>query len=201
MTRLPASVVTLPGARSRASWFSSLMAPAACFARDEGGSATIEFTLFVPTFLFLFMSSFESGMLLVRQVMLDRAVDLTVRDVRLGNFDTVDPEDMFEALKAAMCDTATQMNDCERELKLEMQPVDPRAWSMIDAEADCVDREDDDSIPFSNFVPGVQNQLMIIRACALFDPFFPTLGLGAMLAEPAGYYALVSSSAYVIEPS
>lgn len=170
------------------------------FGRDERGVATVEFVLIAPVFLTLFLSCFEAGVLMTRQVMLDRALDITVRGVRLGQFDTVDPNRMHEELKAAMCRLAMTGPACMADLKLEMQPVDPRAWSTIDAEADCVDREDADSLPATNFVPGAENQLMLLRACEVFDPFFPTTGLAAQIMGPKGVYALVSSTAYVIEP-
>lgn len=171
------------------------------FARDEAGSSTIEFCIFAPIFFWMFMSSFELGMLLTRQVMLDRGLDMTVRHVRLGHFDTVSPSNMHESLKATICRGAAMIPDCMNNLKLEMQPVDPRNWSMIAGTVQCIDRSDPNSRPATNFVPGASNELMVLRACALFDPLVPTLGLGNSVAEADGYYALVSSSAFVIEPS
>jgi len=51
--------------------------------RKEDGNATIEFAILFPAFIMIFLSAFESGLLMTRQVLLDRAVDLTVRDIRL----------------------------------------------------------------------------------------------------------------------
>ena len=175
------------------------------FARDDGGSATVEFALIAPAVMFLFLASFESGMLMVRQVMLDRALDVTVRHVRLGHFDTTtDPDgryaNLHRALKATMCQTAANPASCTADLRLEMVRADPRAWSAMGPEAQCEDRRDDTQ-PELEFTPGVRNQLMILRACELFDPFFPTWGLGKRLSGSAGFYALTSSTAYVIEPS
>jgi len=100
-----------------------------------------------------------------------------------------------------MCQTGRNNPDCMTELKLEMQQVDPRNWGTVQAEGSCVDRADDDTIVSTNFTPGVQNQLMILRACILFDPFFPTLGLGATLPEDDGAYRIRSTTSYVVEPS
>ena len=87
------------------------------------------------------------------------------------------------------------------EIRLEMQPIDPRSWSIIPAAVDCVDR-DDRSRPARTFVAGLSNQLMILRACALFDPYFPTTGLGAALPRMSGgAYGLISVSSFVIEPN
>jgi len=42
---------------------------------------------------------------------------------------------------------------------------------------------------------------MILRACAKFDPVFPTTGLGKHIdKDGAGQYALTSISAFVQEP-
>lgn len=177
---------------------------ARAFLRDEAGSSTIEFTIFVPSFLFLFLSSFESGMMMVRQVMLDRALDQTVRNVRIGAFDSLKPEEVYDALKDFMCARRTNIANCQNELKLEMRQVDPRDWAVslgaFQARPQCVNRADPDSVPATNFTPGVENQLMLLRVCQLFDPFFPTIGLGSILAQGDGYYALAATSAYVIEP-
>lgn len=171
------------------------------FARAEEGSATIEFALLVPTFLYLFLTTFELGMIMTRDVMVERALDMTVRNVRLGRFDTVNPQSMHTALKQSICDLALMIDNCMNEMKLEMQPVDPRNWSMIDATPDCVDRRDPASRPATNFIPGVANQLMVLRACVLVDPFFPQLGLGRFAATHGGVFTLLSTSAFVIEPS
>lgn len=165
-------------------------------SRARDGSASVEFVMIMPLLLLLIMSSFELGMVTLRQVMLDRGIELTVRDVRLGNLVPV----THDTVSAAICDHALILPDCPRDLRLEMMPLDPRAWVAPPGTADCVDRADD-TIPLRRFTAGVQNQLMLLRACSLFDPYFPTSGLGATLPRQSeGAYALVSSSAFVIEP-
>ena len=166
------------------------------FRRSEEGNGTIEFVLFVPFFLALFLSSFELGMLLARNVMLDRGLDIAVRQVRLGQMDPVNHDNM----KAAVCDAAVIIPDCLNSLQLEMRPLNPRNWNNIPVGADCVDVEEP-STPVRQFVAGQPNQLMIIRACSLFDPIAPTAALGAQLTRQSGdKYALTSSAAFVVEP-
>jgi len=167
------------------------------FHRTEDGSGTIEFVIFTPFFFMIFMSTFELGMLFTRQVMLDRGVDLTVRQIRLGAVFPVDPE----VVKEMICDRAMMIPDCMTQLKLEMRPLDPRNWGMVPNEADCLDRADT-SLPLREFTPGVMNELMVLRACVLFDPYFPTTGLGSQLPRQSGdAYALVSTSSFVVEPN
>lgn len=168
------------------------------FARSEDGNGTIEFVMFVPFFLMLFLSSFEMGMVMARNVMLDRGVDIAVRQVRLGQMDPVNHDNM----KQAVCDAAVIIPNCLNELRLEMRPLNPRNWDNIPDVPDCVDQEDP-STPVRQFVAGVPNQLMIVRACAIFDPIAPNAGFGQKLGggEDEDRYALFSTAAYVVEPN
>ena len=66
--------------------------------------------------------------------------------------------------------------------------------------ADCSDSSEEVQ-PVRSFVNGQENELMILRACAKFDPIFPTSGLGKQLAKDgAGQAALIATSAFVQEP-
>lgn len=167
------------------------------FLRDESGNSTIEFALLLPFMIAIFLSSFELGMLLARNAMLDRGVDVAVREVRLGMLTP-----LTEAtLRDRICDAAVIVPDCETQLRLEMRPLDPRNFATIPAEADCIDRGDPDA-PLRQFIPGANNQLVILRACVLIDPISPMTGLGKMLSDARadGAYALTSTAAYVVEP-
>lgn len=166
------------------------------FRQTEDASATLEFALLVPLMITFCLSTIELGILLTRQVMLDRGLDLAVREVRIGTMFPV----THDALKEAICAGAMIIPDCMTQLKLEMMQVDPRAWAGLGARADCVNREEEAQPP-RQFTPGMQNELVVLRACSLFDPFFPTSGLGAQIPrESAGAYALVSTTSYVVEP-
>lgn len=167
------------------------------FRRAETASATLEFALMLPMMMLLFFSTIELGILLTRRVMLERGVDLAVRQVRIGAMDPVTHEDLV----AAICAGAGIIPDCRNQLKLEMVRRDVRAWRGFDQSADCIDRADDEAQPPRNFEPGMQNELIVLRACSLFDPFFPTTGLGASLPrQSGGAYAIVAMTSYVVEP-
>lgn len=166
------------------------------FHRSQDGSSTIEFVILFPVIFTFFLSTFELGMLETRHVMLDRGLDIAVRAIRLGQIEPL----THDAFKQAVCNAAAIIPDCMNQVKLEMVTVNPRAWVNMAPAADCVDRNDP-SIPLREFTPGVSNQLMLIRACALFDPYFPTTGLGASLPRTSGgAYGLISVSSFVIEP-
>jgi hypothetical protein len=171
------------------------------FLGRDDGSATIEFVILFPIFMALFVSSFELGTIMLRQTMLDRSIDMTVRQIRIGAVGVVD----HDTIKDMICERTVFLTDCETELKLEMQVVDPRAWANMDLDVDCIDREDY-GIPPRRFEAGSDNQMMILRACHLFEPFVSSFGMGpAVLGEvipreSGNSYRLVATASYVVEP-
>ncbi|MBJ6370562.1 TadE/TadG family type IV pilus assembly protein [Sedimentitalea arenosa] len=166
------------------------------FLHCEDGQSTIEFALTFPAMLVIFLSGIELAMATLNHSMLERAVDLTVRDIRLGT----GTAPQHDQLKTLICERAGFINDCSSNLRLEMVQVDPRNWAGINPEADCTDQSQEVS-PVRTFVNGAENELMILRACAKINPVFPTTGLGKSIAKDgAGQYALISTSAFVQEP-
>ena len=165
-------------------------------SRSEEGSATVEFAITFPAVLLLMLAGIELGVVTLQNSMLERAVDITVRDIRLGT----GTAPQHSEIKDLICDRAGFIENCGDNLRLEMIQIDPRNWVGIPADADCTDQSEEVS-PVRSFVNGLDNELMILRACAKFDPVFPTTGLGkAMIKDGAGQYALVSTSAFVQEP-
>ena len=163
---------------------------------EESGNATIEFVIVVPVVFMMFASSMESGVHSIRQVLLDRALDLTVRDVRVGFL----PSPTHEELTARMCEYSLIIPNCKQDVRLEMIVADPRDWKPISASVSCRDREEEDP-PEITLANGANNELMILRACVLFDPVLPGGGLGRKLEVVEGTgYAITSTLAYVLEP-
>lgn len=166
------------------------------FLKAEDGTATIEFVLVFPAFMILFVSAFELGLLQVRHTMLERGLDVTVREIRLS---TAAPPS-YVNLKKAVCNNAMIIPDCLANLKIEMVRVDPRAGVSVTRVPDCVDRAQP-LAPVRAYNTGNDNELMLLRVCALFDPIFPLTGLGFQIPKQSGgAYALVSMSSYVSEP-
>jgi len=165
-------------------------------AREEDGTATIPFLLFLPFFMMLVISSLEMGVLMMRHVMLERGLDLSVRDLRLGTF-TGDYEDF----KRNICNRAGVIPDCMNVLVVELRPVSTVTWEPLASGAICIDRANP-LAPLGNpFDEGAGDQLMLVRACAKFDPIVPTTGIGFQLPKDnTGAYALVSTTAFVNEP-
>ncbi|MDO9526286.1 MAG: TadE/TadG family type IV pilus assembly protein [Gemmobacter sp.] len=171
-------------------------------AGREDGTVTVEFVILFPMFVSLLLMSFEAGMLMTRFIMLERALDITVRDIRIGNYEFPTPANATEAhdmVKADICARSILMPNCMQDLMLEMRPVNRTTWAGMDASPDCIERGE--PLGEVSFAPGAQNQLMLIRACAVFDPFFPTTRFGLRLRlDPSGGYQMAAMSAFVNEP-
>lgn len=167
------------------------------FRRDEDGAApVIEFVIMFPILIFVLLSSFELSIYAFRQNWLDRGLDLAVRDIRLNTGQNY----THSQVKSLICDNAGFLQDCYEHLKLEMTPVDPRGFVAFAGSADCVDVSQP-LAPSRAFEHGAEHQLMILRACYLYDPVFPRIGMGeAMTRNGNEYYPLVAVSVFVQEP-
>jgi hypothetical protein len=165
--------------------------------RDDEGTATVEFAIVFPFFISLFLSSVELGMITLRHTMLERGLDLAVRDIRLSTGTAPQHDD----IKTQICDYAGLIPNCGSTLRLEMVQVDLRGSVALPTDVDCVDTSEPVE-PVRSFVNGQENEMMILRACVKFDPIFPTSGLGKQLqVDGAGQAALVAMSAFVQEPT
>jgi len=168
------------------------------FLSDREGAATIEFVLLIlPTFYILF-SIAEAGLLMTRTVMMDRGVDLAVRDLRLG----LATGQTHDGLKARICEEAFLIGTCNEALVLELAPLDDVA-DFGGGEVNCVDRAADPPVaPLIEYDPGNRGEIMFVRACLIVDPIFPGMGLGALLpVDRSGGYAIVVQTAFMNEPT
>ncbi|MEL6838731.1 MAG: TadE/TadG family type IV pilus assembly protein [Pseudomonadota bacterium] len=175
------------------------------FRKADDGVVTISFVIVFPVFMFFFLMTFESGIVNLRQVMLERGVDLAVRDIRIGTIQGTNNDRLDEDIRKRVCEVAGVIPNCESQLRLEMIRRDVRNWVPINSAVRCVDRSNPDE-PALQFDEYGNNELMYLRACVRADPFLPTTGIGLRLAEDganaaaAGSYVFVSSAAFVIEP-
>jgi TadE-like protein len=165
--------------------------------RREEGSSTIEFVLCIPALMTAFMMSFESGMFMTKSVLLDRAVDLTIRDLRLGHI----PNPTSAVLKAAICDKTVILAECVDSIKIELAPINQVTLVMPPRAVKCIDR-DAPIEPDLDPDVGANNEIMLVRVCVLIDAMFPTTGLGEKLVMGEhGEIGMIAVSAFVNEPS
>ncbi|SNX69270.1 TadE-like protein [Cereibacter ovatus] len=163
----------------------------------ESGAASLEFVIAFPVILTVVISGFESGLLLSRKVMIDRAVDLTVRELRLTQI----TNPTHQLVKERICAKNTFVPDCLNVLRLELEPIATTGdWSLPTLAPDCVDRSAPINPP-EDLNRGGENELMLIRVCVVADPVFPNYGLGLYLPkDDTGGVRLISTSAFVNEP-
>ena len=166
------------------------------FARREDGNPTIEFVIWFP-FLFFFMyASFELSLMTMRHAMLERGLDIAVREIRLGTGEAPQHDD----IKAAVCENAIVMPGCDENLQLEMRPTDMRDWRALPTRPDCTDRSEE-ARPLREFTPGTANELMLLRACLKVQPLSPASWLiDYMQTDGAGDVSIIVTSAFVQEP-
>jgi hypothetical protein len=190
---------------------SSLKSALQRFRHDEDGVVTVEFVIIFPIFLSLFLMTYESGIISLRHVMLERGVDVAARDVRIGAM-AVPTADL---MRTRICQVAGIIPDCENQLEVEMLRRNVRDWPSDPAGGPvrCIHRGGD-AQPTVEFTNGGNNDLMFVRACARIDPMLPTSGIGKQKislsaaiddgnfgnAAAGSSYALVSSTAFVVEP-
>lgn len=164
--------------------------------RSEAGNATVEFVMIFPFIMWFFCSSIEVSFYLVRAVLLDRAVDLNVRELRLG---TLNPATSAQ-LKTQICNDSLIFSDCVQNMVIELTPVQTTNWNLPDARVQCVDR-DANIQPVVTFDPGQINDLMVVRACVVLNPFFaPTKWVMNLPLDPSGGVRIAAASTFVNEP-
>lgn len=179
----------------------SLLSRVVRLRRDEDGNATIEFVFLFPLFMTIFLMGFEAGFYMVREVMLERATDYAVRDIRLGNGKVPD----FDLVTEKICENTFGIYGCEESLHVYMEEVEiaPGAIAAVTGDARCINRRSD--VPQyrpEDYNIGDTNTMMVIQVCATVSPLFPTTGIGLGIARDDlnGDTAIVTTSAFVNEP-
>ena len=167
------------------------------FFGKSDGTSSVEFVFLFPAFVIILLSSVESGTMMVRNVLLERGVDLAVRELRLG---VNPPKDEDELLKR-VCTYAGFIRDCDQNMRLELVRVSTSTFNMPTTSATCR-QKDELTQPALTYTTGADHDLMLLRACAIFNPYFPTTGMGLRLPKlPTGHYALTAAAAFVVEPT
>ena len=170
------------------------------WAKRQDGAVTVEFVVIVPFLLSLFFASVDVGVSMLRQVMLDRATDLAVREVRLGRV----PNDGSVTMAQLICERTMLLPDCINNIAVEMQPIDTSTFAGLTPTVQCVNRELNltPSVAFSVGSGGSAQELMLIRTCVAAEPFIRLTGFfTAMPINEDGEYVVVSRGVFVNEPA
>lgn len=169
-------------------WFRKLRR----FGRDDRGYSTVEFVICATTFLSGFFWVFETGLIMTKQMMLERAVDIVVRDLRLYN----NPLYTHDHIKKEICRLALIFEDCETRLLLELDTYDQAAG--YTKEFSCYDKKNDLS-PVTTWRPGLRQEIVYMRACIIIDPMMPN-GLALFPDVQETGVPLVADTAFMNEP-
>lgn len=166
------------------------------FLGDRRGVAALEFALVAPMLFAVIFSTIEAGWMMVQTIMLDRALDRTVRMLRIGTLSNPTQE----TVRATICGEAMVLVDCKNALTLEFIPVTDASSYPADS-ARCADRSAKLN-PVLRFNTGVRSQTVFVRACFVVDPLTPGLALGlAMSKDDTGAVRIIAKSGFVNEPT
>lgn len=193
--------------------------------QDDDGSASVEFVIVFPVVIGMVLLIFEAGWVMTKMMMLDRGLDIAMRDIRLGKPDSGDRE----LIKQKICDRARIFTNCQFSLKVQMEEyVYEPGWVATDAKdyfpwdaPFCRDDTPPEGVePVSGTEPtpeetaaeqeeaanwnvGGRDTNMFLRVCVTHNPMFP--GLGKLLLNRAAddeanplkqSYQLVAFSAF-----
>jgi Flp pilus assembly protein TadG len=169
--------------------------------RDESGSPTVEFVLVFPVYISLLLISVELSFITMRHALLERGLDIAVREIRLSTLRTPD----YQTIKRMVCDNALFIDNCNTNLRLEMKRTNIRSYTEMGTPVLCENAasptsQDDLDNNFAN--NGLPNELMQIRACYRYSPMVPQgILANALTVDPvSGQASIVSTSAFVQEP-
>jgi Flp pilus assembly protein TadG len=166
--------------------------------RREDGAATVEFVLLFPVLFAVFLTSIDFSIMMLRQVSLDRALDLAVRDVRLGRV----PANGFDGFRDLVCGNVMITPNCAETITIEMRAITPETVMFVNPQAVCVNRAEA-LRPELEFNPAAgEGELVMIRACTVSNPFIAVHGwIWGGPRGPNDDFMSVSTAFVVNEPA
>lgn len=174
-----------------------LMPHIRAFARDDRATATMEFVIMFPVVITMFIAVFETGMILSRQVLLERSLDEAVRILRLAQGLTLTAADIEQAI----CDNTRAIPNCNDVLVVDLRRIDTSTYAIPTPDVACINRNDVTIAPENQFQQGQDNELILIRTCAIVDRLLPFSGFGLNLVrDDTGGLHMVAASVFVNEP-
>lgn len=160
------------------------------FFRSDEAAVTAEFVIGFSVLFTMFLLMLELFFLMVRVTSLQNALDITVRDVRLGL--VVNPT--VTSLEADICDQMLLPEDCKTSLTLEFTKIDLTTFAMPDQTEPCSRRSADVMAGrvSETYATGTENELMAVRACMVVDTLTPLM---------SDMFRIYARAAFVNEPA
>ena len=167
------------------------------FWRRQDGAATVQFVVLVPALMSVLANSIEGCIVLTRSALLDRTLEMSMRDLRLGSSGTL----TFDEFRGLVCGNAIGVPDCDNAVRVELRPMTAANIAQMESATECRDRSEPVAPRTEIAEAGSTNDIMLVRLCASYTPSFPGLGIGAVLPKDGnGDYRITALSAYVREP-
>ncbi|WP_166486166.1 TadE/TadG family type IV pilus assembly protein [Jannaschia sp. CCS1] len=169
------------------------------FWRDETATATLEMVIVFPLMMIVFIAAFETALILTRQIILERSLDMSVRVLRLAQGLDTDTD----AVRDTMCANTRLLPNCQELLSIDLIVIDDETYAMPTNEQICNARGEDLIIsPDNAFDDGVGGDFMLIRTCLIVDRILPFSGFGLNLTrDDSGGMHMMASTIFVNEPS
>lgn len=167
------------------------------FLRNRDGMATMEFLVLFPLLMTFIVMIAEVGTYMVRTIQIERALDIAIRDVRLGQ----NAVRSHDGLRARICSSAFLITGCEDKLLVELVSLGSAPGGNTPTGGFVCRNRASDIDPVVSFDPSGPGEIIVVRACLVQDPVFPGTGMMAMLPDAqGGGYAILAQSAFVNEP-
>lgn len=168
------------------------------FWEDETATATLEFVIVFPLLMIVFIAAFETAMILTRQIMLERTLDMSVRVLRLAQGVVTDAD----TVRDTMCANTNLLPNCDTLLTIDLQVIDRTTYEMPSNDQVCAGRGNGLVIaPDNEFVVGADNDFLLIRTCLIVDRILPFSGFGLNLTrDDSGGMHMMASTIFVNEP-
>ncbi len=132
---------------------------AARLARDQNGSAAIEFAIIAPAFFFLMFVIAETALVFIAEQVMDNAVFETARLVRTGQVQSASMTE--EDFEEEVCGRMSVFVDCSSSaFYLDVKSYDTFAEMELTIPLD----EDEEFVPAAAFEFGAESEIVVMRA-------------------------------------
>ncbi len=161
------------------------------------GSAAVEFAILAPPFLLFMMSTFEVGWFYFAGSTVDAAAVNAARMVRTGLAQESGLDK--QAFNSEVCPILAPLGDCDSRMTVEVQTFDTFADLAADvSEPVCADDDPDDVADLA-YEPGMDNEIVRIRVCFLYNTINPAIGVNLAETEN-GRRRMVATHIFRNEP-
>ncbi|GAB5448193.1 TadE/TadG family type IV pilus assembly protein [Gymnodinialimonas sp.] len=168
------------------------------FWKDEAATATLEFVIVFPLLMIVYIAAFETALILTRQIMLERSLDMSTRVLRLAQGVITDAS----TVRDTMCSNTNLLPNCETLLTIDLQIIDRTVYDMPSNDQVCAGRGNGIVIaPDNEFEVGADNDFLLIRTCLVVERILPFSGFGLNLTrDDDGDMHMMASTIFVNEP-